>query len=211
MCYCVVGMNMWNTLADKQTAEKTIAALKANGMDALIVETGREAKEKVLSLIPEGSEVMNMTSRTLEQIGVAQEMQQSGKYNSVRNLLMKIDRAKQGKEMKRLEAAPDYTVGSVHAVTQDGKVLVASNTGSQFPAYAYASPHIIWVIGTQKIVKNLEEGLKRMEEHSLPLESERAKKAYGVAGSNIGKILIVNKEVIPGRITIIFVNEKLGF
>ncbi len=99
----------------------------------------------------------------------------------------------------------------MHAVTEDGKVLIASNSGSQLPAYAYGSGHVIWVVGAQKIVKNLDEGIKRIYEHSLPLESERARKAYGVPGSAVNKLLIINKEIIPGRITMILTKEKLGF
>ena len=124
---------------------------------------------------------------------------------------MSMDRKTQGREMQKIGATPDWTIGSVHAVTEEGQVLIASNTGSQLPAYAYGSSHVIWVVGTQKIVKNIDQGIKRVYEHSLPLESERAKKAYGVPGSFVSKILIVNKEISPGRVVIIFINEKLGF
>ena len=113
--------------------------------------------------------------------------------------------------MKKTGAAPEYCIGSVHAVTQDGKVFIASNTGSQLPSYAYGSANVIWVVGTQKIVKDFDEANERIYKYTLPLESERARKAYGVPGSAVNKMLIVNKEVAPGRITIIFVNEKLGF
>ena len=93
----------------------------------------------------------------------------------------------------------------------DGKVLIASNTGSQLPAYAYGASKVIWIVGTQKIVNDLEDGMKRIYEYTLPLESERAQKAYGVAGSAVSKLLIVNQEVTPGRITIIFVPENIGY
>ncbi len=95
-------------------------------------------------------------------------------------------------------------------MTQTGQVLIASNTGSQLSPYAYGARHVVWVVGTQKIVKDFAEGLQRINEYSLPLENERAQQAYG-KGSNVSKILIVNKEVQPGRITIILVKEKLGF
>ena len=122
-----------------------------------------------------------------------------------------MDRNTQGLEMQRLGAAPEFVIGSVHAVTQDGKVMIASNSGSQLPAHAYGSSNVIWVVGIQKIVKNIDEGFKRIYEHSLPLESERARKAYNMPGSFVSKILIINKEIKPGRITIIFVPEILGF
>jgi hypothetical protein len=86
-----------------------------------------------------------------------------------------------------------------------------SNTGSQLPAYVYGADKVIFIVGTQKIVKNLDEAMKRVYEYVLPLESERAKKAYGVPGSFISKVLLINREMNPERIHLIFVNEKLGF
>ncbi len=205
-------MDNWKTLKDKEVVDKTIQALKGNGIDARFVETGEDAKNEVLSLIPEGAEVMTMTSVTLETIGAPKELNESGKFNSVRNKLNSMDRATQNLEMQRLGAAPEYAVGSVHAVSEDGHLLIASNTGSQLPAYVSGSTHVIWVIGTQKIVKDTEEGVKRIYEYVLPLESERANKAYNITtGSNVNKLLIINKEVNPNRLHVIFVNQVLGF
>jgi len=197
-------------LASESKIERTVSALKDNGIDALVTESGEEARKKVLELLPVGVEVMNMTSITLDTIGISNEIQDSGKFNSVRKKLLSMDRRTQSSGMKKLGSAPDWTVGSVHAVTEDGNVLIASATGSQLSAYAYGANHVIWVVGTQKIVKNLEEGMKRIYEYSLPLESERARKAYGVPGSSVNKLLIINKEM-SGRITLIFVKENLGF
>lgn len=151
-----------------------------------------------------------MTSVTLDAIGVTSEIMESGKYDAVKPKLMKLDRATQGKEMQKLGSAPEWSIGSVHALTQDGHALIASMTGSQIPGYAYGSSHVVWVVGAQKIVPSLKEAMQRLEEHVLPLESERARKAYGVPGSSINKLLIVNKE-FPGRVTIIIVKEKLGY
>lgn len=203
-------MDKWNKLADRETVDRTIEALKANGIDAEFVENGEQAKNRVLEILPAGVEVMNMTSVTLDTIGVAKETVESGKYYSVRNKLMKMDRSTQGLEMQKMGAAPDYAVGSVHAVTEDGHVLFASHSGSQLPAYAYGAAHVIWVVGAQKIVKNTDEGIKRIYEYILPLEDERARKAYGV-GSGVSKLLILNKEKTPGRLSLILVGKKLGF
>ena len=197
-------------LADDAAIQKTAEALKKNGISVIVVETEEEAKKKVLELLPQDAEVMNMTSMTLEAINVASELNESERFNSVHNKLNTMDQKTQGAEMRRLGAAPEWVVGSVHAVTEDGHVLVASASGSQLPAYAYAAGHVIWVIGTQKIVKNTEEGMKRLYEYSFPLEDERALKAYGMH-SGVNKILIVNKEFVPERITAIFVKKKLGF
>ena len=203
-------MDKWEELADKKSIDKTVASLKANGIEAIVVENGKEASGKLFEILPKGAEVMTMSSVTLDETGIAKKITESNDYNEVKKTLMKMDRKTQGKEMNRLGAAPDWAIGSVHAVTQDGSVLIASNTGSQLPAYVYGASKVIWVVGTQKIVENFDEGVKRLYEHTLKLESERLKKLYGVP-SFVSKLLIMNRENIKGRITMILVKEKLGF
>lgn len=207
-------MNDFTKIPDQEALDITVKALESNGISALVVENGEEAKEKVLSLIPENSEVMTMTSVTLDTIGLSAEINESGKYDSVKTKLTKMNRETDHREMQSIGAAPEYAVGSVHAVTQNGQVLIASNTGSQLAAYSYGANHVIWVVGAQKIVKNLEEGFTRIHEHILPQESVRARKAYGLPDtwhSNVSKLLTVSKEVNPDRIILILVKEKLGF
>jgi L-lactate utilization protein LutC len=203
--------NNWTTIPSQEVLDKVVAALTKNGMEVFVAENGSAAKEKALSLIPEKSEVMTMTSVTLDTIGLTKELDESGKYNSVKSQLMKMDRATQGLEMQRLGAAPEYAIGSVHAITHTGDVIVASNTGSQLPAYAYGATHVVWVVGAQKIVENMEVGMKRLYEYTLPLESERARKAYGVEGSHVSKVFTLHREVKKNRITVILVKEVLGF
>lgn len=205
-------MDKWTKLADRQIIDKAIEALKANGIDAKFVETGEQAKKEVFKIIPKGTEVMTMASVTIDTLGISKEVQESGKYDSIKNKLNSMDRATQGAEMLKIGAAPEWSIGSVHAVTEDGHVFIASNTGSQLPAYASGATHVIWVVGTQKIVKNNDEALKRIYEYVLPLESERLNKIYNITtGSFVSKILIINREMRPGRITLIFIGEKLGF
>ncbi len=204
-------MKNWTVLADDQTLKRTVNSLKANGIEAVVVASGKAAKKKVLDMLPEGAEVMTMTSVTLDSLGITDEVNTSGRYHAVRPRLFSMDRQTEGLAMQKLGAAPEWTLGSVHAVTETGQVVIASNTGSQLAAYAYGSVHVIWVIGAQKIVKNMDEAIKRVYDHVLPLESERAIKAYGATGSNVSKLLVINKEVNPTRITLIIVKEKLGF
>lgn len=181
-----------------------VEALKKNGMEVLVADNGGEAKKKVIEMIPAGAEVMVMSSVTAETIGLTE-------LDTVKKQLMKMDRTTQGREMQKLGAAPEWAVGSVQAVTEDGQLVMVSNTGSQLGAYAYAAGHVIWVVGQQKIVKNLDEAFKRIYEYVLPRESERAKAAYGMPGSNVSKMLIINKEIKPGRCTVVLVKEDLGF
>lgn len=201
----------YTTLASEDSLKKTIESLKTHGIDAVIVENRDAAREAVLGIIPKGAEVMTMSSTTLDEIGLAQAINESSDYDSVKKKLGSMKRETQDREMQRIGAAPEWVVGSVHAVTEDGSILVASNTGSQLPAYTYGADHVIWVVGAQKIVKNVDEGIKRIYDYVLPKESERVKMAYGMPGSFVSKLLIINKEVRPGRLTMVLVKEALGF
>ena len=203
-------MKNWTKLAGEESINKTLAALKANGINALVVENGEAAKKKVFELLPLGAEVMTMSSVTLDSLNISKEINESGKYNSVRKKLMSMDRKTQGLEMQKIGAAPEWAVGSVHAVTENGEVMIASNTGSQLGPYAYGASHVIWVVGTQKIVKDIDEAVDRIYEYCLPLESEKLKKLYGIP-SNVSKKLTISKEIRKDRITLIFVKEVLGF
>ena len=205
-------MTDFKTPVSPEIVQKTIDALLANGMNAVFVQTGEEAKEKALTMVPKGAEVMTMSSVTLKTLGLTEIFDESGEYNSVKAKLNTMDRATQSREMQKLGSAPDYAIGSVHAVTQDGKVLVASNTGSQLPAYVYGAGHVIWIVGTQKIVENVDEGMKRIYDYILPQESVRLNAQYNITtGSFVSKLLIFNREINTSRIHIIFVNEALGF
>jgi len=203
-------MKKYDELATDGVITKTAAALKKNGINSIVVENGGAAKEKVLELIPAGAEVMDMTSVTLETIGLTKEIRESGRYDAVKNALIKMDRATSGREMQKLGAAPDWAIGSVHAVTQEGHIFIASNTGSQLAGYVYGAGHVVWVVSTKKIVTDDEDAKKRIYEHIVPLEEVHMQQLYGVS-TFVSKLLTVNREVVPGRITIIFVKENLGF
>lgn len=194
--------------ASKESVEKTITALKQNGIAAELLSK-EQVLERIKDLIPEGSEVLQSTSVTLDDLEVSKEINETGKYMPVKLKLYSEDLSKGQK--KKLGAAPQYVVGSVHAVTEDGKVVIASNTGSQLPSYAYGAEFVVWVVGTQKITKNLDEAFDRINTHVLPLESERARKAYGVEGSFVSKLLIVNRELEENRIHILFVDDVIGY
>lgn len=204
-------MDKWNTPADKQAIEETIVSLKKKNIDAYLVENKEEAKKKFFEILPQGAEILNNSSVTLDEIGISQEIMESEKYSSVKKQLMAMDRKTQRREMQKLGTAPQWAAGSVHAVSKDGQIIIASNSGSQLPGYVYGADHVIFVVGVQKIVDNFEDGIKRLYEHSLILENERVKIAYGMDKSHIRRILTLVEEAAPGRTTVIFVNEVIGY
>ena len=196
--------------ANDERISRTSKALAANGIQTLIAENGAEAKRLFFELVPEGSEVFLGASVTLETLGIKEEIDKSGKYEALRPKMFAMNRETQGREIRKLGGAPDFAAGSVHAVTEDGQVLIASNTGSQLGPYASGAGKVIWVVGSQKIVKDLNEGFRRIQEYVVPLEEEHMQQLYHMS-TNISKVLIVNKEVRPNRITMIIVKEELGF
>lgn len=197
-------------LASDEQIQRTVKALEENGIHTLVAEHGEEAEQMIFDLLPEGAEVFTASSQTLEQLGIPAELEKSEQYDLVRVKLRKMDKKTQNREMVEMGATPQYIIGSVHAVTEDGQVLVASNTGSQLAPYAASAEKVIWVVGAQKIVRDLDEGMQRIEEYTYPREDERLREAMGVP-SNISKVLTINKEVQPGRVTMIIVKEELGY
>lgn len=200
----------FNKLASEGQIERTAKALEANGIHAVVAENGAEAKRLFFELIPDGSEVFLGASVTLDQLGIKEEIDKSGRFNALRPKMFAMNRETQGREIRKLGGAPDFAAGSVHAVTEDGHVLIASNTGSQLGAYASSAGRVIWVVGAQKLVKDLNEGMNRIYDYIVPLEEEHMQKLYKV-GTNVSKLLIINREIRPNRITMIIVKEKLGY
>jgi hypothetical protein len=197
-------------LANDEKIKRVTQALEANGIHTLIAENGEEAKRLFFELVPDEAEVFLGASVTLEKLGIKDEIDKSGRFDALRLKMFAMNRETQGREIRKLGGAPDYAAGSVHAVTEDGHVLVASNTGSQLGPYASGAGKVIWVVGAQKIVKDLNEGMRRIHEYVLPLEEEHMQQLYHV-GTAVSKVLIVNRELRPNRITMIIVKEELGF
>jgi bisphosphoglycerate-independent phosphoglycerate mutase (AlkP superfamily) len=200
----------FGTLPDDTRVRRAGAALERNGMSVLRAADAAEAKEVVMGLIPDGSQVHHGASISLDVSGITDEIDKSGRYDSLRPRIFSMDRQTRADEIRRLSSAPDVMLGSVHAVTETGSLLTASMGGSQLGPYVSGAGRVILVVGTQKIVLDLDEGLRRIREYAFPLEDARAQAAYGIH-SGVNKVLIINREITPGRITVVFVDEVLGF
>jgi L-lactate utilization protein LutC len=198
------------TRADDARVARTAAALEANGVRVFRAANAAEAKRIVLDLIPAGVEVHHGASQTLEQTGILEAIESSGRYDPLRPRIWSMDRQTQADDIRRMAAAPDVMLGSVHAITETGSLVAASMSGSQLGPYAGGAGMVILVVGTQKIVSDLAEAFRRVEEHAFPLEDARALAAYGVR-SGVNKVLIINREIMPDRITVVLVDEVLGF
>jgi LUD domain len=149
-------------------------------------------------------------SQSLDDTGITAEIETSGRYEALRPRIWSMDRQTQDDDIRRLSSAPDVMLGSVHAVTETGSLVAASMGGSQLGPYVSGAGRVILLVGTQKIVSDLADGLRRIDEYAFPLEDARAQAAYGIH-SGVNKVLVINREISPGRITVVFVDEVLGF
>ncbi len=199
----------FTTLPDQKTLESTVVALEEHGFSVEVVDDLDAARETVLARIPEGASVMTNTSVTLQETGIEKAINDGGPYESIRDKMMALDFATQAREMKAIAGQPDFALGSVHAVTADGAVVIASASGSQLAALAWGATNVIFVVGAQKLVATLEAARERIFQHSLKLEDARAMAVYG-QNSSVGKILEIHQE-LPGRIHIVLIREAVGF
>jgi YkgG family uncharacterized protein len=196
--------------APVERLERAAAALAANNFAVEILDDAAAARTRIKDLIPEGVIVFTGASETLRLSGIEEDINNSGRYDSLKSRSMTMDRNTQRNEIWRLLSTPDVLVGSVAAVTETGSLVAASASGSQLPGYAGAAAHVIWVVGAQKVVPDLPAALRRIENHCLPLENERAMKVYG-RPSALNRVLILNAEPEPGRGTVLLLREAIGF
>jgi hypothetical protein len=199
----------FTTLPDEQTLASAVTALEEHGFSVEVVDDLDAARQTVLARIPHGSSVMTNTSVTLQETGIADAINEGERYDSARNRMFALDFATQAQEMKAIGSQPDYALGSVHAVTRDGTLVIASASGSQLASYAWGAANVIFVVGAQKLVPALEAAHERIYQHSLVLEDARAIAAYG-QHSSVGKVMEIHQE-LPGRIHIVLIRQVVGF
>lgn len=204
-------MNNWNTVPDKDTIELTAKNMRDRGMNVEIVKDKNAALEKVKSLIPDGSEVMTGSSTTLNQIGFTEFLKSSNSpWKDVQSGIWAENEEEKRTDLRRQALSSEFFLASVNAISQTGELIVVDATGSRVGAYPFAAQHLILVVGAQKITPSLDAAMQRIREHVFPLEDKRAQEAYGM-GSTFGKWVIIEREVNPGRITVVLVEEVLGF
>lgn len=192
---------------------KAMAKLKENGIESAVMDDKATALQMIKSMIPAGASVMSGSSRTLEEIGFIDYFKTNplGWDNLKEKILQEKDPARQS-VLRKQSVISDFYLGSVHALTEEGEILIASNSGSQLPHLAFTSPNVILIVGAQKIVPDLKAALSRLEKYVFPLEDKRMKD-LDFGGSQISKILTIKKEnkIMDRKVSVIFVREKLGF
>jgi hypothetical protein len=193
---------------DSRTVDRTAEALRSRKYEVHVVDTGDQARDLVMSLIPEGSEVGQGASETLEKIGVTEALNDEH-YVAIRPRTRKMDRATQGQEIRKLMSSPDVQVNSVHAITENGQIVIASSTGSQLGPIVSGAGKVILVAGSQKIVHDIDAAFQRVWEYNLPLEDAKFQRDYGWR-SAVNKMLVLEGDFPAGRTTIVLVREAVG-
>jgi LUD domain len=194
---------------DRDAVDRLAETLRSHNIEAIVVEWGEEVRDLVLGLIPEGAEVHSGKSKTLEDVGLYAALMESGRYDALRPRYMVMDRKTQGREIRKLVAAPDYMLGSVAAITKDGTLVAASATGSQLGPYVSGAGRLILVVGSQKIVPDLDAALRRIREVALPYENGQVRARMGV-DTVLEKVLLIYGEWLAGRTTVVLVREPVG-
>src|SRR3989475_1267763 len=194
--------------ASEATLEALAEKLRARNFEVVIVDDGAAAKAEVLSRVPEGSQVHSGKSKTLEDAGIFDEFMNNENYDFIRRRTMKMDRNTQRDEMRVAGAAPDIMVNSAHAVTEAGQIVITSATGSQIGPIASGAGKLILVIGSQKVVPDLDTAFRRIEDYVIPYEEDRLNGAHGVAKMN--RTLIPGGDHTPGRTKVILVGHPIG-
>lgn len=201
----------WNKIPDGATIDKTMAGMRGRNFNPVLVETRQEALARLRQILPPKAEVMTGSSTTLEEMGFIDLL--AGNKHPWQNWKDRIFAEKDAERqanLRRLSTTAEYFIGSVQAIMQSGQVLGCDATGSRQGGYVFSAKNVIWVVGVNKLVPDLDAAFRRLREYCVPLEDARMKRV-GFAGTSIGKIVIYEREAVPNRISAILVKEKLGF
>lgn len=202
--------NRPTSVADETAIQRTVASLKARNVEALVVENGDAAREKLLELVPDGAELYKGTSETLDTIGYSEYVRQTDRYRYLNGIIAAEADPAQQRELRRMASVAEYYVGSVHAVAETGEVVVASGSGSQLGAYAYGAKHVIWVVGTQKICPSFDNAIARVRGFALAMH-DKWLEDHGRSASPLGKLLVYENEQIPDRVQMVLIKQNVGW
>lgn len=195
--------------ASEELIQRVAEKIRERNIEVVIVDDGDEARKLVLERLPEGAEVYSGKSKTLQDAGIFDAVHDQSRYDALRPRIFKMDRKTQMHEIRKLISGPDYMLGSANAITDDGVLVIASASASQIGPIAGTAGKVILVVGSQKIVPDLETALRRIHDYVLPWEDDQVRKAMN-RGSFVGKVLLVEREWVDDRMTVILVRQPIG-
>ena len=200
--------------------QKLIDALAANNIECIFAQTKEEALAKALDLIPEGSEVGLGGSVSVEQIGLLETLR-AGDYTLHDQYEDDIDMMENLARRKKGMMAPFFVSGT-NAITMDGQLVNVDGMGNRVAAQMFGPDKVVLIAGTNKIVKDVHEAFDRLEKIAAPINAKRVGAPTPCADTGecidcdspmriCNLYTIIRRMMFPGRLTLIMVNESLGF
>jgi YkgG family uncharacterized protein len=204
-----VSVRDFSVPASEAELEALAVQLRERNFEVLVVDDGAAARVEVLRRIPDGASVHSGKSKTLEDAGIFTALMEGDRYDFIRKKTSNLDRRTQRDEIRKLSSTPDVMLGSAHAVTEAGQIVITSASGSQIGPIASGAGKLILVIGSQKVVHDLDTAFRRIKEYVFPYEDARLREQMGV-GTRITRTLILESDFVQGRTTIILVRQPIG-
>lgn len=209
--------NLWVL---EQKVKRTMENLEKNNMEAYYVEDNKALLNKIDDLIKEGETVAVGGSMTLFETGIIEYLK-SGKFNFLDRYKENLSREDM-KEIYRKSFFADSYVVSSNAVTEEGELYNVDGNGNRVAAMIYGPDKVIVVVGTNKIVKDLDEAVKRNRESAAPANAKRlnrktpcTKVGYCMDCNSSDRIcndyVLIRRQGNKGRIKVIFVKDALGY
>lgn len=206
-----VDPGRWNRLPDEATVDRTVRAVEARNVRVVRVPTADAAGQALFDLIPAGAEVMNGSSTTLIEIGYEDLLKDNPKgWRDYHAVITAENDEERRQALRRKGITADWFLSGVQAIAETGQLVGCDKTGSRVGAWPYAAGHLVLVSGANKIVPTLDDALARCWEYALPVEQQRARRVYGTS-SEIGNVVVVEKEMDSDRVTLVLVGERLGY
>ncbi|MEN6342753.1 MAG: lactate utilization protein [Methanospirillum sp.] len=206
-----VDPDRWGRVPDETTIARTVEAIERRNIRVIRAATADAARQSLLDLIPDGAEVMNGSSTTLNEMGYEQLLKENPKgWRDYHAVITAENDEQERNALRRKGVAADWFLSGVQAIAETGELVGCDKTGSRVGAWPYAAGHLVLVSGANKCVPTLDDALARCWEYALPIEQQRARRAYGTS-SEIGNIVILEKAIADGRVTLILISESLGY
>lgn len=199
---------------------RTIEALKKNNMNGYLAKDKEEIIDIIESIISKGDVVSCGGSISLFEAGVIEYLR-NGKYEF-------LDRYKEGLsgedigKIYRDSFFADAYFTSSNAITEEGELYNVDGNGNRVAAMLFGPNKVIVVVGVNKIVKDIDEAIKRNREIAAPANAKRLNRATPCAklgycmdcNSNdriCNEYTIIKRQGNKDRIHVIFLNEELGY
>ena len=201
---------------------RTIENLKRNNINAMYFENRVLAKAEIMSLITINDSIGLGGSMTVKEIGLLNELRNGG-YKIFDRFAPEITREEKW-EIQRQALLSDVFLTSSNAITVQGEILNIDHSGNRVAAMLYGPNKVYIIIGINKIVDDLDAGIKRIRKLAAPLNAKRGESEYQPPCLTVAdcidcdspericnSFVLIKRQYRKDRITVVIINEELGF